>query len=44
MRSIKVKVKSYKQVVYLETLMVSGKSMYSEGAAEGMTKINTMGT
>ena len=38
-------VKSYKQVVsHLETIDGVRKVRYSEGAAEGMTKINTMGT
>ncbi len=38
-------VKSYKQVVArLETIDGVRKVRYSEGAAEGMTKINTMGT
>ena len=38
-------VKSYQQVVsHLETIDGVRKVRYSEGAAEGMTKINTMGT
>ena len=38
-------VKSYKQVVlHLETIDGVRKVRYSEGAAEGMMKINTMGT
>ena len=38
-------VKSYKQVVsHLETIDGVRKVRYSEGVAEGMTKINTMGT
>ena len=45
MRITLKEVKSYKQVVsHLETIDGVRKVRYSEGAAEGMMKINTMGT